>query len=667
MAMHDTQRVTTADLVAGGPAVAIMVLAVVSLALAHGHHHSGAAVLVISGLILGAGGVVALRARRRSPHVIGADRRGTAAVVACGAVAAFMFLPGFSFGVADKDAGGYVQHAVEIARTGSYSFTDPALAAGDLPVASESPGARLPAVWVRNAQTGLIVPQFLHMWPALMATSYDLAGWGGLDATGPLVAVAAVMVMVGLLRRLVGTPGAVVGGLLLATNMLEVWQAKFPTTEGLAQMLFLTVLLGAVIALQTRLVFPAVIAGVAVGASFLNRVDAWLLVMGSAAGIAALVVLRRADRRVIGFAAGWFALLPYAFWAAYSASVSYTAQNAIPNGRKSSLILVLLAVVAIIGRFAMRPLVPLIDRVVANRRSQLAIGIGVAGVALALLALGFLRPRLFGIDYGDFNGRIARTYDEQILRRLSWFVTIPGFVVMAVGLVVATLRRWRAETWIVLAPILVFFPVFAYTSRNSTRLMWWTRRYIPIVLPGIVILIAIALGVALVSKARGRRLLQAPAAVVAAALVVVFLRQSLPLRSHHEWEGSVGVVNQLAALSGGATGVYLWQPTSSGTPPLQIFATPIWLDHGMVSVLLPPDPLQDAGYIAAYRKAFPGKPVFVVFSTAGSHPDLVSTGLLHEVKRLTGSFDNWEQSDTTRPRKAQRSPYDMTVYRVART
>src|SRR4051794_2998514 len=228
-----TATLTTADLVAGVPVVVVAVVAVASLAWAHAHHHSLPAVLLTSAVVLAILAWALLRLGG-TPRVVN-DRAGLLAVLACGVLAGVMFLPGFSYGVADKDPGTYVAHAVEIARTGSYSFTDPALAHGDLPVVEETPGARFPAMWVRNEKTGLMVPQFYHLWASLLATMYDLAGFGGIPAPTPLLGIVAVMALAGLLRRVGGVVAAAFGGVLLATNMLEVWQAKYPTAEVVAQ------------------------------------------------------------------------------------------------------------------------------------------------------------------------------------------------------------------------------------------------------------------------------------------------------------------------------------------------------------------------------------------------------------------------------------------------
>jgi hypothetical protein len=53
--------------------------------------------------------------------------------------------------------------------------------------------------------------------------------------------------------------------------------------------------------------------------------------------------------------------------------------------------------------------------------------------------------------------------------------------------------------------------VYGFTASNSTRMLWWTRRYVPTVLPGIVVLLALAIAFFVVWRFRGRLLTAVPA------------------------------------------------------------------------------------------------------------------------------------------------------------
>ncbi len=653
---------TSADLVAGVPVVVLAVVGTVSLAWAHAHHHSLPAVLITSVVVLAALAWGVLRFGGRS--AISHDRNGLLAVLASGVVAGVMFFPGFSYGVADKDPGSYVAHSVQIARGGSYSYTDPALAHGDLFVVESSPGARLPAQWIRNDETGLIVPQFYHLWPSLLATMYDVAGFGGITATTPLCGVIAVMVLVALLRRVGGLAPAVIGGALLATNMLEVWQAKFPSSEVMAQALFVGGVFAAVVAAQERWRPAAFLAGVLAGVGFLNRADGWLLVILAAATLGALWVSRRADGETAWGAAGLGLVLPYALFQAYGTAKPYTLDNGVPGLGKTLALLVLLVGAAAGARMVLRRPVGRLVELATQRRTQLIAGFAVCAVFGLLLLVGFLRPRLFGPSYVFDRGKTVRSYDERSLIRLAWFVTLPGFALAGLGLPVVALRRWRTAAWAAILPTLFLTPLFALHAKNSTRLMWWARRYVSNVLPGLIVLIALALGFAWMWQWRGKRPLRIPALLATLGLVAVFLGQSWPLRSHDEWGGAFGVSEKIAALSGTQRGVYLWQrQTSCCAHPTTLWAVSVWLERQELSVLLPKEQEQLASYVTGYHQAFASDPLFVVWNGEEYPPGL--EGLhLQPALHLDGSMPFWQESEIERPHFEKQVKYDFVVWRV---
>src|SRR5262249_52876663 len=198
--------------------------------------------------------------------------------------AALMMFPGFQYGTGDRDPGAYVEHAVAISRTHSVKFTDD-LVAAHLPGGS-SPGAEWPALWDSPGHPGAIFPQFYHLWPALLATAKDAGGFTALFDTGPLLGVIAAGLAVAAARWLAGLPAAWAVALLLSTNMLEVWQAKYPTAEIFGQLLFLGGLLGIVLAIRERWRAAAAAAGALVGLTFLERADGIVLVLLAWGGLA---------------------------------------------------------------------------------------------------------------------------------------------------------------------------------------------------------------------------------------------------------------------------------------------------------------------------------------------------------------------------------------------
>jgi hypothetical protein len=658
----DRSAVTVGELIVFGLATAIAVVALVSLATAHLGVHGLVTVGFGSALLLAVLAVLT-RLKAAMPRVV-LDLPGLFPTAVTGLLGLFMFLPGFHYVAGDKDPGGYVSHAFSIARTGSYDIIDPLMTTPGLPLQFQAPGARFPAVWVHDLAAGQIVPQFYHLWPALLGTAYDVKGYGGLANTAPLLGVVAVMLAVLLTRRIAGAVAGWAVGALLTTNMMEVWQAKYPTAEILAQMLYLAALLGVVLAIQTRWRWPALVAGLLVGIGYLNRADALLLVLFAVGTLAVLWVIRRFDARAGWFAIGLGAVLPYGLWQAYGPAKTYTLGNAVP---KLSVVLGLIVLSVVAALLLRPPLAPLARWVTAraeNPRVQRWIGSAVLLLAIGLFILGGLRPKL-GPAYMNYNGRTIRSYDEQSLHRLSWFLTWPGLAVMLVGIGWVALRRWTPSGWLVLVPTAGLLVLYCYQANNSPYLMWWGRRFISSVVPGIVVLIAFGLAWLWVLRigSRGWRVGVPAALALTTFVLVVQLNQSLPVRSHDEWGGSRGVVAELAGLAGDKQGIYLWDRARyCCASPQQMFAPPLWLVENEQSVLLPAR-AQQASYVAAYLRQFPERPVFLVYDDGTAPPPMPGINVT-VAKRLGAVLPHWEESSIERPDGARQIPFSFTVYRV---
>ena len=113
-----------------------------------------------------------------------------------------------------------------------------------------------------------------------------------------------------------------------------------------------------------------------------------------------------------------------------------------------------------------------------------------------LLFCGALVRPLVQTDTTPYNGRVIRTYDERSLYWLSWFFTWPGLLLALAGGAALVLRRWVAHAWIVLTPVLTLLPLYLWHLHNSPYLMWWGRRFVPIMVPSLILLISVALAAA---------------------------------------------------------------------------------------------------------------------------------------------------------------------------
>jgi hypothetical protein len=642
----------------------IALVAWASLALAQMGRFALVAALMAAALAAVALGVVAWRGGGLPRLVV--DRGELAVLAGLALVAAVMFFPGFAYGVG-KDPGVYVSHAIAIARLGSTGLDDPALDRSRVPaveVTREDELSRFPAIWIADRDAHRVVIQFYHLWPALLASAFAAGGYTGMVNLTPLCGLLAVLLVTLAVRRAFGLLTGGLAGLLLAANMLQVWQARYPSSETFAQLLVGGALLGVVVAIQTGWRPAAGLAGLLLGISYLARPDSLLLLMLAVAVGCALIVTGRFDARAWWFVAGLAITLPHGLHQAYVTARRYTLANHVPD---LPMLLVGIAgalAVAVLLRRAAPATGRRVRELLERRQAQRGIGLAVVGVAGLLLLLGFLRPWLFGPVYGQFAGRQTRTYDEATLQRLSWFLTLPGFGLALIGLALVALRRWQAAAWTLILPTLCILPLYAYRAEVSARLMWWTRRFVPIILPGLVVLIAVAVGAGLAFAAGPARLrwpVRAAAALAAAALLVVFAGQSLPLRHHQEHGGSFEMTQRIARAAGGRQGVFLWEHSPSLYDVAYSFGGPVWLQQGQVSALLPQRP--DPDYVRAFVRGFPGQPVFLV--TKGHNAPRAYVGLgLRRADRITYVMPVWEETYTSRPDAAVRVPLRFSLWRV---
>jgi hypothetical protein len=652
-------------------AVAIALVATASLALAEIGHHDGRLAL---GLGLAAAGAVAGAALLFDVRPqLRVDKVEIALVAGAGIAAAFFFLPGFPYASVDKDPGVYVAHAFAIAREGDVSIPDEVLERGLDP--QFSLGGRFPGLWVDPAEPDAVTPQFYHLYPATLATADDLVGSRGVFHSTPLLAVISVCLLVLAARRAANTATAVVFGALLVTSMMQVWQAKYPSTEVLAQLLVSGALLGGVLAVERRWAGGALAAGILLGTGFLARPDGFLYILLAVAVVAFAIAARRFDRRSAALGAGLALAFPYAAWNAYELRAIYTRGNSVPSlptlvAACALLLAVGVIVRALVSRFArtrgqhMRDDAPDAgggvrdhpdlasgersqgaDLVSLLRRWRRPLG-ALVTVAAGLVLLGlWYREDLLGVDYvySHFRNTTIRSLDELNIKWLSWFTTVRGLGLAWLGIAVLALTRTKAALYVLVLPGAVLLPVYLWDARISMRLMWWVRRFVPAVLPALLLLIALAIAFALVHRFRAVRVI---AAVVAATLVAEYAGQSLPLRDHHEMAGSWEAAAAVSAIAGGEQGVFLYTDWNGLFDPIRDTPAAVWFIFDEIAARLPPD--YDVTDIDDYQAAFPGQPVYLV--THGDDlPANLPTERFTKAGTVVGQLTFWEESTSERP------------------
>ncbi|MGH9228266.1 MAG: ArnT family glycosyltransferase [Acidimicrobiales bacterium] len=659
----------TNDLVlTAGEAVAVTAVGLVaaiatwSLALAQLGRHDGWSAVAL-GVVTTAGAAALAVAIGRRPRIrIDRAELGLLAVVVV--AGAFFFLPGFHYAWDDKDPGVYVAHGFAIAREGDVIIDDPVLQRGITPAFDL--GGRFPGLWVEPDHPTAVTSQFYHLHSALLATAHDLGGPRWLFNLNPVLAIGSLCLIVLAVRRAVGTLAAGLSGALLVTSMMQVWQAKYQSTEILAQLLVAGALLAGVLAIERRWAAGGFVAGTLAGIGFLARPDGFLYVLVAGGIVGLALAADRFDRRAWGVIGGLALTLPYAYWNAYDARQIYSEANNVPSAAKVTAALIGMVGTGLVTRAAVRairrrtPASPLADPRKLIERWQLPLGLLIClmtGVGLTLL---FFRPDIWGEDYEylGLRGAVGRSFDEMNTQWLAWFVTIRGLVVMWLGICVAVLRRWRASLLTLTLPGTALLLLYLYDANVSMRLMWWVRRFIPAVLPTIVILVALGLWWLLTRRVR---IVQFAGALLAISLIVEYSQMSFPLRDHDEMGGSWDMAAAIAAQAGDQQGVFLF-PAGSNIFDINRNAPGIvWLVFDQVAARLPADyGLED---LQRYQTAFPDQPVFLV--TPGTElPAQLPDDRFSESGAVTGSLSVWEETQGHRPSKEIDLPMGVTVRKL---
>jgi len=508
--------------------------------------------------------------------------------------------------VGGRDPGVYVAGMALIARTGGVAYVDPVVLSiphADVGVfyRAEGPWGRFMGMPLESPESGRVVPEFFHLFPAFGAYLFAALGIRGALAAPCVFGVLGTLAVLLAWRRVFGTAVGWMAAVLLSINVVQVWFGRYPVAEPMSQ--FLVFLALWAFALWEERGSPAfgLLAGTALGLTLLVRIDNVLVLVP----LGLYLLVRRAQgslpwsrARVILLPVlllTGHALVHGAFWARkYVLSVVNRPYWEQPWWVWLAGAAGAAAVLLVAHRFEPR-VVRWIDAHGALARRGL-----IAGLVLLALYAYFLRPLLSIWAGGDGNTRppLAHrgaltalgfhhlaAHDAQSLVRLGWFVTWP-VLILAVAGCVWLLRRWEGR-W--LFPMLVagtYSLFYLYKIRIQNDYFFAMRRFVPVVVPSLLALAAVAL-VALWARGRAGRVLSG---LLAAVIAILFLRDTLPLATYRDWRNSVRFVDDMARRFGPRDVVIFEQEGS-----VHLLSLPLWAVYGVNAVELArwnPDPVR---------------------------------------------------------------------------
>lgn len=495
--------------------------------------------------------------------------------------------------------------------------------------------------------------------PALLAT----VGWAGGQAAvlwaNVLVGAVAIVAVHAVARRLVGPRWAVLAAVGVAVTLPMLAFTRSAYTEPLV----LALTFGGVALLLGALERPSrggyVLAGGMVGAAGAARIDGAMVLAGGAIGLACLVLAaRRADERralarhaaaalVVMGAVAALGLVDLAVLSpSYLAGLSHQLTELL-----GGTVLVLVAVAVLLAT----PLRDGVRRAVVRRLGPL----GTAAQVAVVLAFAVLATRPWWMTaHGSPAGSPTavavavqqaaqglpvdgtRTYGEQTVTWLAWYVGWPTVVAAVAGgvLLVRRVARRREVAGAVLAGMAVAgSALYLLEPAITPDQVWAVRRLLPVALPTVVLLAVLAMATAWARRRWPWRLL---AAALVAGMLAVPVVTWYPVAAHGDLDGQLSITRAICdAIDRSGAHRVVWVTSE----PWQELAT-LRVVCGVDVVETPASP--SSVQLAAIERAWGDEPVLVLSTNA------IDLGFGHVVAPLlpAQTSSEWARSLVGPPR-----------------
>lgn len=352
----------------------------------------------------------------------------------------------------------------------------------------------------------------------------------------------------------------------LSLSLPQIFVARDTYSETTAQLLLWSGLWLLLTAYERRRLGVALLAGLAVGATLLSRVDAlvYLIPLPILGGLTLLAARPREDRRFLWrmYAAVILGALPMTilgtidlmyrtggYYAALSAQITL-----LRVGLTASMVGALVLVVV-------WPRLDALRRWTDQKRSALG-GVAAAVAGLGLLAAWSLRPALQQA-HSVINSTVSaaqkseglpldptRTYDEQTMNWMAWYLGAVPLVFAIVGIAIMVsrfIRRPEPAIALLLTVAGIGTALYLWTAQITPTHIWAMRRYVPAALPFLVLASAFTIdaGLSVLPRLGLSRTWTRLIPIAAVFAVIVFpLGAMLPVRSFQSQAGFLDVVDK---------------------------------------------------------------------------------------------------------------------------
>jgi len=489
----------------------------------------------------GAGALGFIRTRRRRVCLrrasVDSDKGGLKSIILIVALAFIFFTRPFQYLRGGWDPGTYVAAASNISRTGSLDAHDPLLS--DLSASERKAfyynktGQRKAlhaGFLVKDAEKGLVQPNFYHLYPAWLAIFNVFFGLTGAYYGQSVIALYALVIFFFAVREIFSRPAADIAVLALALSPAQIYFARFTSAEMLTQFLLFSAFFALARGIKTHDTVYEITGAIALSAAFLAHSTAVLPAAGVFLflSIYALHSKQRHAWRLLGLVSVCFLI---AFARNLTKASIMTGFLLSFIGKHPRLLAPLIAASVAVPAGA-SIILRLIRKHGVMSREWLARWGPAMLVLLAGIFLYFIRPRFFSSQ---------ESYNLQLLGKLI------SPIALAMCFLFFFLRKWDtlpAHQCLFLTAGGLTCSVLLANKMVCPLYMWAIRRYIPIVIPFCLALSAVPIALYFFSEVKWKKAL---AGIIMAGILAYLSWQSFPIIKITEYKNLPAFMNRVAA------------------------------------------------------------------------------------------------------------------------
>jgi len=598
-------------------------------------------------------------------------------LVLIGIAATIIFnVPPSEYVIGGRDPGVYINEGIQIAQRGGLNIRDDVVAS----VPSQFhdifyPGpsnpddnyrnhniernsyhdVRFEGFFLMNPHNGTVISQFPHLYPAWIAIGYGINGLSGARQTAGMWALLGVVAVYFAGAWLVGRRAAAAGSLLLALHICQIWYGRYPNAEIVMQALTFTGLLAFFRASTENIRFFAPLSALL----FTLCVFAHFTGVLTIGALAATVLLNTLNKKplpknfIVPMIGGVLLIVTY-----FSVFLTPYFLRPLLLVRNSGLLGVSL--------FAtMCLLVAFILRAQNNRLSKLAtqwlpwIALGV--VWLLCSYSYFFRmpgPTLFTRHLAEHDAGSLRTLTSLYLTPLGLFAALIGFS--------CVLKKsfWRGLAFTSI--LLVTSGFFFYKIRIIPEHFWAARRFLPIIMPSVFLLIGtFAFWPSSWRHPRFKKPLVRRSLITFGIATTIFFayqygQQTKPLLNHVEYAGLIPQLERLAEELQESDLLLVEERRASDIHILALPLAYIYAENVLVLAHQTPNPSQFSQFLdwaqGHYRR--------VLF--LGSGGTLMQSKLIRALPIKSENFQipEYEQTSNRLPTAVRAKEFDFSIYEL---